>query len=376
MTAFDPVPHFASTFAQARDKFVAAASARGLALSRFEHPGVRGAQGEVLSIDVAAMGPEAARGLLLLTSGTHGAEGFCGSGCQVALMHDNAFMAEAAASGLRVVMLHALNPYGFSHLRRTNEDNVDLNRNFRDFSRPAAPDTAYAEVHPMIVPATWPPTPENEARLRAYAAAHGERALQAAVSGGQCEHPDGLFYGGARPAWSNHVLREVLRAEGTHRETLGWIDFHTGLGPRGHGEKIFAGRAAPADLARAKRWWGDDVTSFHDGSSTSAPLTGVNYNAAYDECPQAAYAGIALEYGTLSFVEVLQALRADQWLANHADAPAGQRAAIKRQLRDAFYQDADDWKGMVYAQARTSVCRALAGMSQRADPVMRGSRTP
>jgi hypothetical protein len=364
MSTIDPVPHFAATYAEARDKFGAAVRSRGFELRRFEHPGVRGAQGETLSIDVAALGPASARGMLLLMSGTHGAEGFCGSGCQVALLHDAAFLAAADAAGVRVVLLHALNPYGFSHLRRTNEDNVDLNRNFRDYSQRPPVNAAYAAVRALIVPATWPPTTENEQRLRDYAAAHGERALQAAVSGGQCEFPDGLFYGGVRPAWSNGVLRDVLRAEGSSRATLGSIDFHTGLGPRGHGEKIFAGRAAPADLARAKQWWGDDVTSFHDGSSTSAPLTGVNYNAAYDACPQAAYAGIALEYGTLPFAEVLDALRADQWLANHPDAPGPQRVAIKRRVRDAFYQDSADWKERVYAQARASALAALDAMGR------------
>lgn len=368
MTSPDPAPHFAATYAEARNKFVAAARARGLALQRFEHPNATGAQGETLSIDVAACGPADAHAMLLLTSGTHGAEGFCGSGCQVGLLHDTAFMASTATAGVRVVLLHALNPYGFSHLRRTNEDNVDLNRNFRDFSQPPAPNAAYAEIHAQIVPPTWPPTPDNERRLHDYAATHGERALQAAVSGGQCEFPDGLFYGGVRPAWSNRMLRDVLRAEGARRTTLGWIDFHTGLGPRGHGEKIFAGRAAPADVARAKAWWGEDVTSFHDGSSTSAPLTGVNYNAAYDECPQAAYAGIALEYGTLPFADVLQALRGDQWLANHPDASAAQRSAIKGRVREAFYQDADDWKEMVYDQARASTLAALHAMGEARAP--------
>jgi hypothetical protein len=357
MSSHDPVPHFAATYAEARDKFVTAAQAQGLALQRFDHPSARGAQGEGLSIDVATLGPADAPAALLLISGTHGAEGFCGSGCQVGLLHDVPFMAAARASGVRLVLLHALNPFGFSHLRRTNEDNVDLNRNFRDFSRPPAANPAYAEVHALIVPSEWPPTAENERRLRDYAAEHGERALQAAVSGGQCEFPDGLFYGGARPAWSNRVLRDLLRAQGARCATLGCIDFHTGLGPRGHGEKIFAGR--PADIDRARRWWGDDVTSFHDGSSTSAPLTGVNYNAAYDECPQAAYAGIALEYGTLSFADVLQALRGDQWLANHAGVAAAQRDAIKQRVREAFYQDAPDWKRQVYEQARAATLAAL-----------------
>ena len=116
-------------------------------------------------------------------------------------------------------------------------------------------------------------------------------------------------------------------------------------------------------IARAKAWWGIDVTSFHDGSSTSAPLTGVNYEAPLAECPGVECTGIALEYGTLSFFEVLQALRADQWLRNHPDANAATRAAIKRQSRDAFYCDADDWKGMVYGQARAAVLQALQGLA-------------
>jgi hypothetical protein len=356
----DVVDAFASTYAQARERFAAAGAARGLALTRHFHPTVRGAAGEELSTDVAVLGRADATNVLVLVSATHGGEGFCGSGCQMNLLRDDNFVGEAGAANVRVVFLHALNPHGFSHLRRTNEDNVDLNRNFRDFTQAIPPNAAYAEVHGFMVPSTWPPSPENEARLRAYVERHGERALQDAVTGGQCEHPDGLFYGGVRPAWSNAILRRVLREQAGNARNLALIDFQTGLGPRGHGEKIYAGRDIPADLARAKAWWGDDVTSFHDGSSTSAPLTGVNYHAVYDECPGAAYAGIALEYGTVPLPAVLQALRGDQWLANHPDAPDEAKGAIKRAMRDAFYQDADDWKRTVGEQARTHARRAIA----------------
>ena len=68
-----------------------------------------------------------------------------------------------------LVFIHAVNPYGFSQLRRVNEDNVDLNRNFRDFSHPPARNAAYAEVHAMMVPAEWPPTAENGAAIAAHA---------------------------------------------------------------------------------------------------------------------------------------------------------------------------------------------------------------
>jgi Protein of unknown function (DUF2817) len=307
--------------------------------------------------------------MLLLLSATHGVEGFCGSGCQVALLHDAEFVAAVRASGVCVVLLHALNPFGFSHLRRTNEDNVDMNRNFRDFTSPPAPNSSYAEVHDFIVPAEWPPTRDNQAQIAAYVGRHGERALQQAITGGQCEFPDGLFYGGTRAAWSNSVLRAVMRKEGAGRGQIGLIDFHTGLGPRGHGEKIFSGKDVSGDLGRARKWWGEDVTSFHDGSSTSASLTGVNYNAVYDECPGVTYAGMALEYGTLPLVDMIQALRADQWLTNQNDASPEIRRAIKKQIRDAFYCDDDEWKAMVYAQARAACLQALA---QLATPATQG----
>ena len=67
-----------------------------------------------------------------------------------ALLHDDAFVrAVRATRASRVLFVHALNPYGFSHGRRVNEDNVDLNRNFRDFATPPPRNAAYAEVHPF-----------------------------------------------------------------------------------------------------------------------------------------------------------------------------------------------------------------------------------
>jgi hypothetical protein len=358
-----PVRHFAQSYMEARDKFVSAAHACGARQFRHVHPSERGADGEELSMDFAFVGKPGASGLLLLLSATHGVEGFCGSGCQVALLHDGDFLLAVERAGIEVLMLHALNPYGFSHLRRVNEDNADLNRNFVDFRAPLPINNAYAEIHPLLLPAIWPPRAGTEAKLGAWIAAQGAKAYQAAVSGGQYHFPDGMFYGGKAPAWSNLVLRAVLREHAATRAQLGWIDFHTGLGPRGHGEKIYAGTDSAADIARTKSWWGADVTSFFEGTSTSAPLTGINGCAAHDECPAAAFAGIALEYGTYPIEQVLQSFRAEHWLHNHPDAPVEQRQEIKHHLRDMFYVDADDWKQMVYTQAHDACMKAVARLT-------------
>ena len=70
-----------------------------------------------------------------------------------------------------------------------------------------------------------------------------------------------------------------------------------------------------------------------------------------------------MEYGTLPLADVMQALRADQWLENHPEAPAAQRAALKRATRDAFYTDTPAWKRQVVAQAHEAALQALAGLA-------------
>jgi hypothetical protein len=352
---------FAQTYAEARDKFFGAARLRGLGVETHVHP-LSGRDGEMLAMDVARDGPRNAASLLVISSGCHGVEGFCGSGVQVALLEDAAWHQAVQDAGVAVLYVHGLNPYGFSWWRRTTHENVDLNRNFRDFSVQPPRNTGYDEIAELIVPEVWPPDEATVQRFDRYVADHGEKALQQAISSGQYHHPDGLFFGGVAPTWSQETLRHVLRDHGTRCARLAWIDLHTGLGPNGHGERIFACRDDRQAYARAKAWWGD-ITSIYDGSSASALLTGLMCMAAYEECAQAEYTGIAIEYGTLAQADVMRSLRADQWLENHPEADEATRRAIKQQVRDAFYTDDDTWKQRIVAQAVDAAYGAVRGLS-------------
>ncbi len=361
-----PVTAFSQSYAEARGKFLAAAEAAGLDVQAHAHP-LLGRDGEALALDVVRDGPADAQALLLISSACHGVEGFCGSGVQVTLLADAGLRRAAHAQGVALLYLHGLNPYGFSWWRRSTQENVDLNRNFQDFSQPLPRNTAYDAIAHLLVPADWPPTPAVQQATHDWIATHGLPAWQAAVSGGQYHHPEGLFYGGSNPTWSQQALRQVLRDHGRRCARLGWIDLHTGLGPSGVGERIYAGHDEPAAQARARAWWGGPdgqaITSIYDGTSASAPLTGLMWEAAPQECPQAAYTGLALEYGTVPITEVLDALRADQWAENHPELPADQRARIKQQVRDAFYTDTDAWKQQVLAQGVEAAHQAVAGLA-------------
>ena len=201
--------------------------------------------------------------------------------------------------------------------------------------------------------------------------AGGTRALQAVVTRGQHEFADGLFFGGFEATWSNLTLRQVLREVASDAKRLAWIDIHTGLGPQGVGERILSCEPGEAE-ARSRAWWGA-VTSIHDDSSTSTFLTGLMWRAAGEECPQAEYTGIALEFGTLPVLDVLQALRAGNWL--HSNRRTGRSSLpealvhqVARQMLGAFFIETDDWKAKVVSQGREAVSQAIAGLAAGSAP--------
>ena len=360
---------FSGSYAEARIKFLEAAATAGVNVQSHAHP-LKGRNGEDLAMDVAHDGPMDAQNLLIISSACHGAEGYCGSGVQVHALYDAEWLEKARASGTAVLYIHALNPYGFSHIRRTTHENVDLNRNFQDFSKPLPDNAAYRALHPLILPEVWPPNADNQAAIADFIATRGQSAYQSAITQGQHEFADGLFYGGNSPTWSNQTVRKVLRQHAVHTKRIAWIDLHTGLGDSGVGERIWAGRDEPAAVARARQWWGGGkdghaatpITSIYDGSSTSAFLTGLMWHSIYQEAPQAEYTGIAMEYGTVPVLDVLQALRGEHWLNNHPEAPPELARQIKAQMMNAFYTDTDLWRGQIINQARQAMFQAVDGL--------------
>ena len=95
-------PPFHPSYAEARAAFLDAATAAQAQLSSDEHP-LRGRDGEVLAVDVAVVGDPAAPKRLLVTSGCHGVEGYCGSGVQIAALQDAKLHAACREAGVTLV---------------------------------------------------------------------------------------------------------------------------------------------------------------------------------------------------------------------------------------------------------------------------------
>lgn len=361
--------YFSANYAQARKQFLAAAQARAAHLECFPID-APSSLGEALSIDVAMIAPQDAQGLLIITSATHGVEGFCGSACQLAFLNDDELLGRAADAGIALLLIHAINPYGFSWCSRTNENNIDLNRNAQCFQAllPGNPD--YADLHALLVPPVWPPTTENRQAIAAYIEQHGLTRYRDAVSRGQYTSPDGIFFGGNERSQSLRTLSRVLQTHAGGFTDIGWIDVHTGLGPWGHGEKIFAGQRDLEEVARAQRWWGHDIAVPFTGTSASADITGHLASTLYTTCPDARRTLMALEFGTLPFAEMVDALRGEAWLRAHPHASTELANHIRQTMRNAFYCDHDIWKGMVLGQSRVAILQALRGLAAESRPAV------
>lgn len=357
--------YFGHDYASARRLFLTAvADAGGQAESR-RLPGHAGPQGEELAMDVARFGPTDASRVLFVTSATHGTEGLTGSGVQVGLLRTG--LLKTLPSGTAVVLAHAINPYGFAHLHRTNEDNIDLNRNFRDFGQPVPENSAYPRLHEHILPADWdgPAREAADAALRDLDRDNGVGWVEAAVLRGQYTHAQGLFFGGTAPCWSNREWRSVVRTHAGSARQVALLDIHTGLGPCGLAEPIYMGDRAGWE--RAQRWFGPSVVWHGGGQDGQSRLTGPILAALAEELPQAETTGVMIEYGTRPFETVLTALRADNWQRFRGQAGSMQGQQIKAALRDALYVDEDGWRKLVWGQAKTATEQALAGLSQQ-DP--------
>jgi hypothetical protein len=261
------------------------------------------------------------------------------------------------------VFVHALNPFGFSWVRRVNEDNIDLNRNFIDWSQPAPVNAEYAELAPLLTPTSW--TAEEQERtllgLMGKLEELGIDRLQAIISGGQYDHPTGLFHGGTGPAWSHRWLREWSATRLAKARRVAIIDLHTGLGPWGHGELISSERPDTPEFRRQTGWWHDAVSMY--AGSVSAPLEGDWLAVASELAPHAEVTGITIEYGTVDPITVLQALRADAVLHAHGDPTAPEAAAIRAQVRAAFLDDDPTWLETLWPRYREVVTVAVERLS-------------
>ncbi|MFK7917617.1 MAG: DUF2817 domain-containing protein [Ilumatobacter sp.] len=340
------------SYALARQKFLESAQAGHARVESFPHP-MTGLDGEELAIDVAQIGDPEADSVLVIVCGIHGVEGFTSSALQSWWLDERAGGLDATAP--RVVLIHGLNPVGFSWVRRANEDNVDINRNFVDWSNPPV-NVDYPEIAEALTPREWTELAQAESagQLLAFAGNVGIEAMSQILIRGQYDYPAGVFYGGSGPAWSHRWLTEHLSALIGPATRLAIMLLHTGAGEWATGE-LTCREPNPND------WW-QEMRALQNG--TISERFGEWLETVDDATPGVEFSAATLEFGVVDLITALQALRADAWLYAYGDPTSTEAAAIRHQVRAAFADDDPAWLAKVIERFDEVTTVAVAGLSR------------
>jgi hypothetical protein len=359
MGIIDSAPgFFANSYAEARRLFREACLAQDASLFEHQHP-LKGPAGETLAIDVALVGPANASNLLVVISGTHGVEGFAGSGCQVGwlrLYHRSDLPPDTA-----VLLIHMLNPWGCAWARRQTEDNVDLNRNFCDFEGSLPDNPLYEAIHAMIVNPLPVVRAAKDASLSAFRAKSGDAALAAALFSGQYQHSDGVGYGGSQATWSNTALRAIVARHAMSAKRAVVLDVHTGLGPYGYGTLLSVEPAGSAALQRARSYFGPGVSAVSEDPAVPYEVHG-NLLAWIAREIACEITCVAIEFGTLPLAGLLELQVDDCRLLNFHDAWASLSSTIRRDLIDFFFPATTDWLQSALMRSSQMIQLGLRGM--------------
>ena len=353
---------FPTDYGAARRTFRHAANVAGARLHAYPLDAA-GREGEKLTIDVAIIGDADPDRVMLVSSGIHGVEGFFGSALQTAWLRK--WNECKWARGTAIVLIHALNPYGFSWLRRVNEDNVDLNRNFLRFNeRYEGAPPGYAELDGFLNPATAP-SPLEMYRFQALwqILRRGMPALKSAVAVGQYEFQRGLFFGGHGPSQSTRIIQAHCSEWVSSAADIVHIDLHTGLGASGTYKLLILDAADSPSSDWYRRHFGDEIESTASSSGTAYPARGMIGGWLADHWRDLRYRYMAAEFGTVPIIRVLGAMRAEN-RAHYYLAP-GHKAYLraKSQLLECFCPRSYAWRGEVLDKGLRIMRDAVGALS-------------
>jgi hypothetical protein len=330
-----------------------------------------GPNGLDLSIDTAIAGTSQAQQALILSSGLHGVEGFLGSAIQLAILEQ--WLANLSAPPpLKIILIHALNPYGFAWCRRANEDNIDLNRNFLlSGDRYKGAPEAYRNLLDFLNPQR-PPTrfdgPLFLCRAAWEISRHGMPTLRQAVAGGQYDYPHGLFFGGHEPSELVYILDRHLPQWLDKMSSVFHLDFHTGLGAWATYKLLLDCVVTTSRLAWLQTHFDPPgienllaSTSKHNVAYQTSGSLGKWCQAKMASCD---YVFLGAEFGTYGAIKMAAGLRAENQAHHWGQPQTTSTKRAKQQLQELFCPASLAWRQRTLAQGVELVMKAVQIMTE------------
>ncbi|MGV6820226.1 MAG: DUF2817 domain-containing protein [Parvularcula sp.] len=358
---------FVKNYAEGRKKFRQACEIGGLSVTAEPHPeAICPEDGTPLSLDWAWAGPRNARKVVWMSCGTHGLEAAAGLASILQWFE----MGRPLPPDTAMVLVHAVNPFGWAYHSRCNEDGIDLNRNCLDHTAGHPTNEAYEEFHPVIQK-TGPQPEALEDFLRAFGTFSQEKGYGYAVSGvvaGQYQHEDGLSFGGKSESWSWKQIKKIAQTAFERADKIAIIDWHTGIGDFGKPFFIIDQSRDSEAFSLADNWYQDDEIHCDAVIGDVDPdYRGIMTHAISQEIlaknSAAGIASMVVEWGTYDVSKMLQALMMDRWLRLHRDE---QDCALVEgttaELIERFYPADENWRSGVLIGAKRIISQTLSGV--------------
>ena len=307
------------------------------------------------------------KNLIVLTTGVHGMEGYIGSVMLDVFFEEIYPTLDTENTGILVVA--NVNPYGMKYMRRYNENNVDLNRNFiidwNGFDLSSNKD--YPEVKEFLQPegkignAFWHEA-EFYLNLAKEALTKGADKVSDALLTGQYEYPQGVYYGGNGDEISTAYLKGVFNdcLDGEY-ENIVHIDIHSGYGPR-YNMVIFNSVYETMTEAETKEAFGYDYVISYDSESfyaTTGDTTDYFYRLAESKKTEKDLFSTCFEFGTIgdSFMDSILSLKYTVDENRQHWYPTENKVAseiVSENYAELFYPTEKEWREKTVADFKTA----------------------
>ena len=310
--------------------------------------------------------------LVVLTTGVHGIEGYIGSVMLDVFFGEVYPTLDTGDTGVLVVA--NVNPYGMKYMRRYNENNVDLNRNFiLDWdSFDLATNKEYPKVDTFLGPtgkignALW-----HEVgfylSLAKTAITDGADTISNALLGGQYEYPQGVYYGGTEDQASTTYLKNVFaRCLDSSYENIVHIDIHSGYGPR-YNMVIFNSVYETLSEAESREAFGYDNIIAYDSEAfyaTTGDTTDYFYRLAESMQTDKALFSTCFEFGTIGdeFFDTILSLKYTVDENRNHWYPTGNATSaeiVRQNYLELFYPTETAWREKTVADFKTATLGVL-----------------
>ncbi|MBI3035546.1 DUF2817 domain-containing protein, partial [Candidatus Woesearchaeota archaeon] len=253
-------------------------------------------------------------------------------------------------TGNGVLLVHALNPYGFSNNLRVNADNVDLNRACLDKPQEfnlddVASQGAVASYQRLLAPDR--PREDELYERCLFALELCKITLKGklpkaknVIAGGQYSFPNSLFYGGRETPQEAAFFRDLIDEHSEGYRTMVVVDLHSGLGGKfGFSDGIFTHHGTKSGEFRRLRRVLPELQSVAEqhGALGVYKVKGSLIEYAERHSRTERTFGVVIDFHTYNMFTMIYRMIAENQIRCFNPADTSVRTRIERKFLEGFY---------------------------------------